>query len=152
MSEKRMWAIDDREAQRLMMQISRQQLSLEALQQLNEEQLVFVSGHREWVELVSDYRGPGPDTSQAKDEAQRQERIIRSNAVRAKDVLDWRTQKAQLEALKESNLTVAESNRHVAATATATADLARTTKWMAVATIVVAFIAAITLVVSVISG
>lgn len=150
--DRQQWAVDDPESQMLMMRISLQQLSLAALEELTDEQLVFVSGHREWVELVSEHRGPGPDTSKAQDDARRQERIIRSNAIRAKDVLDWRIEKRQIKALELSNATVAESNRHVASTAEATADLAKSTKWMAAATIVVAIIAAITLVASIVAS
>jgi hypothetical protein len=75
-------------------------------------------------------------TRAAQDEAHRQERIIHSNAVRPKDVLDWRVETPRSRRWR-SVTAVAESNQHVAATASATADLAKSTRWMAIATIVV---------------
>lgn len=113
------------------------QFGMEALQRLDDEDLVYIAGHRSFV-----YH-PHGNTPPELQEAIGIQQKVRGNALRAKDELDRRNLARQLDALAASNTAVADSNRH----------MRRTAKWtfvMAIGTIVAALAAVAALVVTVV--
>jgi hypothetical protein len=112
------------------------QFGMEALQRLDDEDLVYIAGHRA-------FEYPPHGTTQAElQEAIGIQQKVRGNSLRAKDELDRRNLAREMNALEASNLAVAQSNEHMRKTA-------RWTFVIAIGTVIVALVAVTTLLVAV---
>jgi hypothetical protein len=139
---------DNERCRKLDRAMRRRQFDLPALEQLLDGDLVYLAGHRDWVESEHGHVEEGDHVERVL-LAQGIQQKVRGNAHRAKAELDRRTAARQLDALERSNAAVAASNEHVASTATSTRDLAATTRTMAKATIAAAIAAAIAALISI---
>ena len=111
------------------------QFGMEALRRLDEEDLIYIAGHRQY-----DFPKPADMTDEVALGIQQK---MRGNALRARDELDRRQWAEQMELMQKSADAVLASNQSVA-------DTAQSTRKMANATIAVAIFAALTLIASVV--
>jgi len=139
---------DNQRYRKLDRAMRRRQFDLPALELLDDADLVYLAGHRDWVETEHGHIDEGDHVERVL-LAQGIQQKVRGNAHRAKAELDRRTAARQLDALERSNEAVAASNEHVANTATSTRDLAVATRAMAKATIAAAVAAAVAALISI---